>query len=204
MIDIERVLKSELDSELSVKGYAFDDNCYFKSNDNFLTYFLSFDFSESEYRVFVGIARRDESLDVDKAPEGAYLHRYFTGGSLSDSPKSFPFKSESDLRQHLIRLKQNLKNVIFPFFESTTNVDQYADNLSVTDCMVSYEIYQELGLTEKAIQEGKVVLEQYHNMRDISKIGNKLREIENFIAGQSTALNKLLQRIKKSCAFFNR
>ncbi len=189
MIDIEKTLKSELDSELSKNGYAFDDNCYFRSNENALTYFLSFDFSEREYRVFVGINHTDENRDINKAPEGAYLHRYFTGGSLSDSPKSFPFKSESDICQHLVRLKENLKSVIFPFFESTNNLEQYADNLSVTDCMVSYEIYQELGLIEKAVQEGKVVLEQYQNMRDIEKISNKLKEIENFIAGESTALN---------------
>lgn len=195
MNDIEQVLRSVLDSELSNKGYAFDDNCYFQNNDNFLTYFLSFDFSEREYRVFVGITRNDESKCINKAPEGAYLHRYFTGGSLSDSPKSFPFKSESDLRQHLMRLKENLKSVIFPFFESTASLEQYADNLSVTDCMVSYEIYQELGLVEKAVQEGKVVLEQYQNMRDIDQIFNKLKEIENFIAGESAVLNKLLQRI---------
>lgn len=204
MIDIERVLKSEMDSDLSVKGFAFDDNCYFKSDDSFLTYFLSFDFNESDYRVFVGIARRDDNGRIDEAPEGAYLHRYFTGGSLSDTPKSFPFKSEADVREHLIRLKNNLESIIFPFFESTTNLEQYADNLSITDCMVSYEVYRELGLIDKSIQKGKVVLEQYKNMRDIPKINNRLKEIEKFIEGESSTLNKLLQRIKKSCAFLAR
>jgi len=68
MIDIEKTLKSELDSELSKNGYAFDDNCYFRSSENALTYFLSFDFSESEYRVFVGINHTAENRDINKAP----------------------------------------------------------------------------------------------------------------------------------------
>ena len=203
-MDIEQVLKGELDSALQNKGYLFDDCCYFRNSKSSLVYLLNFDFEEGNYRLFVGIARRAPDESQSRAPDGAYLHRYFTGGSLTTSAKEFKFKTESDLRRHLDRVKQNLEKVIFPFFDSTSTLEEYADNLSITDCMVSYEIYQELGLREKAVQQGRVVLQQHQNMRDIPKIGNKLLEIESFIAGEATALNKLLQRIKKSCAFFVR
>ena len=192
MSDIEQVLKSELDGIFLDKGYSVDDFCYFLNKENSLTYCVSFDFEGGSYRVFVGVARRTVDEDLDKAPEGAYLHRFFTGGSLSTSPKDFSFKSEKDLRSHLIRLKNNLQNLIFPFLESVTDLEEYADSLSEADCLVSYEIYQELGLKDKAAQKGQVVLDHYKNMRDIEKIDMKLGEIEDFLVAEDKTLNKSL------------
>jgi hypothetical protein len=181
MSNFDQVIKSVLNATLIDKGYIYEDDCYFLNGSDSLTYCIGFDFVDNSYRVFIGVHRRSDGENFDKPPEGAYLSRYFTGGSLSSEPKDFKFRSEDELRKYLVRLNNNFDNLIFPFFDSASNLEQYADELSVVECMVSYEIYQELNLKEKALQEGKIVLEQYKNMRDIPAIDGRLNQISEFI-----------------------
>ncbi|WP_193165555.1 hypothetical protein [Microbulbifer hainanensis] len=200
----EEIVKAELDPPLMERGFLYRDLCYFKNHSSGLTSMISLDFDGESFRVFLGVSRQQERPDKGSPPEGAYLYSYFTGGSLSNHPKDITFKGAEGLRNKIGRLRKSLEGVIFPFFSPSASVELYADNLRSSECMVAYDIYQELGLKRKAIEAGKVVLEHYKNMRDIPKIQFKLLEVERSLGRSEGALNKLLQRIKKSFAFLSR
>lgn len=171
--DFEIELNTNLNEAFKNLGYKYQDACFFKNKGNGIRNLISFDFDGgNSFRVFVGIDYiYDQEVDYDAPPDGALLYRYFTGGSLSDTPKDIYFKNKEHLSKILDRFMRYFSSEIENgFFDVVQNPEDYADNLTEDDCIAKYQIYKKELLFDKARQEAYVILDSYKNMLDIPKI----------------------------------
>lgn len=107
------------------KGYAFDKGVYCRETETDLRRIITFDYNcrtHKSFRVMVGV----NSSVVDEG-YGLYLLKYFTGGSLSDTPREIPCADEMRTRQSLTRVRDNLDTMILPFLESVQSPEQLVD-----------------------------------------------------------------------------
>lgn len=167
------ILNNTLGATFEALSYRFCDDCFFLNRSDGFRDLVSFDFDgDKSFRIFVGVDYPyDQTFDASTPPEGARLCRYFTGGSLSESPKDIFFKNEQQLTQHLERFREFFVSTIKPiFFDAVRTPEDYADSLPDAECIVKYEIYKKEKVNHKAVREAKIVIDTYQHMLDIKKI----------------------------------
>jgi hypothetical protein len=127
--NFSKAVESQLGAFLGAAGFEHHDRVFSRDRGDGLLNLIAFDNggrNPKTFRLMLGFNAR-----TLPPPSTGFVHvRYFTGGSLSDSPRDLSCDTPDALRSRLERFRECFDSIVQPFFQSITTKSQLADTLS--------------------------------------------------------------------------
>ena len=129
--EFDKITREVLDPFLYPSGYRFDKGTYWCPTPGGLRRIITLDFhvrSKSSFRVHVGLNAIELHDDY-----GLHYIQFFTGGSMSGSPRDIPCRNEAQARASLGRIAGHLNSMILPFLNAASTPSELADLIEDPD-----------------------------------------------------------------------
>ncbi len=144
-------VRKYVDTFLVDRGFKYSNGYFCRVQNSGVRNMIAFDNGgrdSNSYRVMVMV----NSMLLD-SEAGAHCVTYFTGGSLSDSPRKFPCNSSSVLEAGLNRFVAVYDQIIEPYFIAFKSCADIADSIIRDPALGSYcgDLYALSGMYMKAI-----------------------------------------------------
>lgn len=126
MRNFSKVVIAHVGTFLGARGFVYRDRVFCRDRGGGFLNLVAFDCggrNPNSFRVMLGF--NDLALPE---PHAGFVHvRYFTGGSLSTSPRDLSCQTETSLRSKLDRFVALFDDLVDPFFASLASRSQLAD-----------------------------------------------------------------------------
>lgn len=191
MRNFAKVAREKVEIFLAEKGFIYTDGQFVRESLAGVRSMIAFDnggIDQDSFNIVIFV--NSVKLDDDK---GAYCVTYFTGGSLSKTPKNIPCNNQDILAGRIERFISSYNEIVGAYLSRFCSISDIADDLSCDQSLSSYrgDLYLldgEKGKAKKAYKEWLIYIETLKHLDEIT------------ISGE---IQKTKQKIKK-CGFFSR
>jgi len=169
MRDFTKIVKKLIDPFLTDKDFVYSDGYYKIEQPNGIRLMVAFDNGGIDSNSFnIMLLVNSVELDDDK---GAHCICYFTGGSISSSPRKISCHDKNSLNSGLQRFIDQYDQVVEPYFSSFTNCSDIADKLSNDIELSSYvgDLYLVSGKIPEAKKSYKAWIEHLPTIQRLDK-----------------------------------
>lgn len=111
------IVRECIDAELTARGFAHGAQAYRRTTEAGIVHGICFDNrgrNPTSFRLMLFA----NAPAIDGDADGGHFVRYFTGGSLSSTPRELPCKTDEQLRATLQRFRAHLDPTIEPLFSN--------------------------------------------------------------------------------------